>query len=377
VSDAATRAQLLASLRGAMDGAGVELVALAPTDNLRYVLGFSPLADERACMLLVTGDSAVMLMPALNAEQASAAAPELALAVWSDDEGPTGALADAIAAAAAGGARRGAVDPEMRADHLLLLQQLIPGAALESATAVVGPLRAVKSAPELAALAAAARAGDDAVRAALAACTAGVTELEVAESAAASFRRSQAEALFTLVAGGPNGAYPHHHTGPRRLELGDAVVIDLGARLDGYVTDITRMAFIGRPSARYLEVHGVVERAVEAGLAAARPGATCDEVDAAARAVITEAGFGEFFVHRTGHGLGLSVHEPPWIMRGAEVELEPGMVHSIEPGIYLPGEFGVRLEEIVHITATGCERFSSLPRDVHVVEEPGLGEVSG
>jgi Xaa-Pro aminopeptidase len=377
VSDAATRAQLLASLRGAMDRAEVELVALAPTDNLRYVLGFAPLADERACMLLVTGEGAAMLMPALNAEQASAAAPELALTVWSDDEGPAGALADAIAAVGAGGARRGAVDPEMRADHLLLLQQLIPGAALESATAVVGPLRAVKSGRELAALATAASAGDEAVRAALAACKAGATELEVAESAVASFRRSQAEALFTLVAGGPNGAYPHHHTGSRRLEPGDAVVIDLGARLDGYVTDITRMAFIGRPTARYLEVHGVVERAVEAGLAAARPGATCDEVDAAARAVITEAGFGEFFVHRTGHGLGLSVHEPPWIMRGAEVELEPGMVHSIEPGIYLPGEFGVRLEEIVRVTATGCERFSSLPRDVHVVEEPGRGEVSG
>ncbi|HEY1479291.1 MAG TPA: M24 family metallopeptidase, partial [Gaiellales bacterium] len=194
-----------------------------------------------------------------------------------------------------------------------------------------------------------------------------VTELVVAERTAAAFRDAGCEeTLFTLVASGPNGAFPHHHTGSRVLQEGDAVVLDLGGRLDGYPSDITRMAFVGEPSERYLEVHGVVDRAVRAGLAAARPGARCEEVDAAARGVIEQAGFGEYFVHRTGHGLGLSVHEAPWIMRGATEELRPGMVHSIEPGIYLPGEFGIRLEEIVQITETGCEVFSGLPRDVYV-----------
>ena len=134
------------------------------------------------------------------------------------------------------------------------------------------------------------------------------------------------------------------------------------------MSDITRMAFVGEPTERYLEVHRTVEAAVQAGLAAARPGATCHEVDAAARAAIEDAGFGEYFVHRTGHGLGISIHEPPWIMRGEDVPLEAGMVHSIEPGIYLPGEFGIRLEEIVHITDDGCARFSALPREVHVVD---------
>ena len=230
-------------------------------------------------------------------------------------------------------------------------------------------MRVVKSADELRLLQVASDAGDAAMRAALAACRPGVTELEVAEAASAAFRAAGAEEVdFTVVGSGPNGAYPHHHTATRALADGDAIVIDIGARTGGYMSDLTRMAFVGEPTERYLEVHRTVEAAVQAGLAAARPGATCHEVDAAARTAIEDAGFGEYFVHRTGHGLGISIHEPPWIMRGEDVRLEAGMVHSIEPGIYLPGEFGIRLEEIVHITDDGCERFSALPREVHVVD---------
>jgi Xaa-Pro aminopeptidase len=170
---------------------------------------------------------------------------------------------------------------------------------------------------------------------------------------------------FTIVAAGPNGAFPHHHSTRRTLEAGDAVVIDIGGRLDGYASDLTRMAFVGEPSARYREVHAAVDAAVQSALAAARPGSTGGEIDRAARRVIEGAGFGEYFVHRTGHGLGLSTHEPPWIMSGAQEPLRQGTTFSIEPGIYLPGEFGVRLEEIVHLTENGCERFSELSRDVH------------
>jgi Xaa-Pro aminopeptidase len=352
-----------------MDEAGLDLVALAPSDNLRYVVGFAPRYDERACMLLVTPESAGVLMPSLNAEQAAAEAPELELVTWSDDAGPIDALRSTLDHIGAGGARRAGVDPEMRAEHLLLLQDAIPEATFVTASVAVRPLREVKSETELRLLQAASDAADGAVQAAFAACRPGATELEVADAAAAAFRAAGCEeVVFTIVGSGPNGAYPHHHTGGRALEPGDAVVIDIGGRLDGYMSDITRMAFIGAPTDRYLEVHRTVEAAVWAGLEAARPGATCHDVDAAARGAIEDAGFGEYFVHRTGHGLGLSTHEPPWIMRGEDVELEVGMVHSIEPGIYLPSEFGVRLEEIVHVTDDGCERFSRLSRELHVVD---------
>ena len=352
-----------------MAEAQVDLVALAPTDNLRYVVGFAPRYDERACMLLVTAGSAGVLMPSLNAEQAAAEAPELELVIWSDDAGPVEAVRSALDRVGADSVRRAAVDGEMRADHLLLLQDAVSDASFVDASIAVRPLREVKSDHELLLLQAASEGGDAAMQAAFAACAPGVTELEVGEAAAAAFRAAGAEEVeFTIVGGGPNGAYPHHHTGDRPLEKGDAVVIDIGSRRGGYMSDLTRMAFIGEPTERYLEVHRAVEAAVQAGLAAARPGATCHDVDAAARGAIEDAGFGEYFVHRTGHGLGISTHEPPWIMRGENVELKAGMVHSIEPGIYLPGEFGVRLEEIVHVTERGCERFSRLSRDLHVVE---------
>ena len=368
--DPATRRTRIDALRQRMSDVGIDLVALAPSDNLRYVVGFSPVSDERACMLLVTPGSALVLMPSLNAEQAASEAPELELVTWDDDAGPVAALRGALRRVGGDTARHGGADPEMRADHLLLLQETTPDTTFVAASVAVGPLRVVKSAEELRALQTAALAADDAVRAAFAACRPGATELEVAEAAAGAFHAAGCEeVLFTTVAGGPNGAYPHHHTGRRRLEAGDPIVIDIGGRLNGYASDITRMAFVGVPDERYLEVHGIVEAAVQAGLAAARPGATCHEVDAAARGVIEDAGFGKWFVHRTGHGLGLSVHEPPWIMRGEDVELRQGMVHSIEPGIYLPGEFGVRLEEIVHVTVEGCERFSGLSRELHVVAQ--------
>jgi Xaa-Pro aminopeptidase len=365
--DAATRAQRLDALRAQMAQAGVDLAAIAPSDNIRYLLGFSPQGDERACMLLVTPSAAAVLMPSLNAEQAAAEAPELELIRWSDDAGPDDALRATLERVAGTAAQRAAADPEMRADHLMLLQEALPGARTVTGTLVMAPLREAKGPEELDTLQRSADAADAAMQAAFAACAAGVTELAVGDAVSRAFQAAGSAPEFAIVGGGPNGAYPHHHTGPRPLQAGDAVVIDIGGRLDGYVSDITRMAFIGEPTDRYREVHGIVEAAVAAGMAAAKPGATCSDVDLAARTVIEDAGYGEHFVHRTGHGLGLSVHEPPWIMRGYDVELRPGVVHSVEPGIYLPGEFGVRLEEIVHVTETGCERFSSLPRDVHVV----------
>jgi Xaa-Pro aminopeptidase len=365
--DQTTRSRRLAGLRERMAAAGIELVAVAPTDNLLYLLGFSPLADERACYLLVTKDAAAFVMPSLNAEQTAAEVPELELVRWSDDAGAGDALAATLRITGGADAVRLAVDAEMRADHLLLLQAALPQAQTLDATLVFGPLRAAKDSSELALLQSASDAADAAMLAGFDAIKPGLTELEVADVIIRTFAAHDSATEFVIVGGGPNGAFPHHHTGSRVLQEGDAIVLDIGARRDGYVSDMTRMAFIGEPTTRYLEIHAIVERAVQAAMAAAKPGATCGEVDAAARGVIEEAGYGEYFVHRTGHGLGISGHEPPWIMAGNDTRLEVGTVHSIEPGIYLPGEFGIRLEDIVHITENGCERFSSLPREVRQV----------
>jgi Xaa-Pro aminopeptidase len=355
----------LARLRESMAGAGVGLTAIAPTDNLRWLLGFAPLYDERACALLVSGQGAAMLMPSLNAEQTAAHVPGVELVRWADEDGPREALRETLARVGSADGGVLAADPEMRADHLLLLQEALAGTRTVDAGDVLWPLREIKDAEELAVLTRSAEVADRAIEAAWAACAARVSELTVAEAINGVFAAAGCEPEFAIVGSGPNSAFPHHETGGRTLQEGDAVVIDLGAVLEGYHSDITRMAFVGEPTDRYREVHAVVEAAVVAATEATRPGATCGEVDAAARGVIEKAGFGEFFVHRTGHGLGLSGHEPPYLMAGSDVVLRAGMVHSIEPGIYLPGEFGVRLEEIVYVTEDGCERFSALGRGVH------------
>ncbi len=364
--DSATRTDRIARLRAAMADADVALAVLAPTDNLHWLTGFAPLYDERACLLLVAAGGAAMVMPSLNAEQTAAHVPELALVRWVDEHGPTAALGEALAAAAPGPGAV-AVDPEMRADHLLALQGVLGRRRVVDGAPLLGGLREIKDASELSRLAASAEVADHAVQAAWAACTPGVSERAVAEVVAGVFREHGCEPEFGIVAAGAHGGFPHHESGANALAAGDAIVIDVGGIRDGYHSDITRMAFLGEPTARYREVHGAVEAAVVAAMAATRPGASCGEVDAAARGAITAAGYGEFFVHRTGHGLGLSGHEGPYVMKDSDVVLAEGMVHSIEPGIYLPGEFGVRLEEIVRVTADGCARLSALTRDVHVV----------
>jgi len=187
---------------------------------------------------------------------------------------------------------------------------------------------------------------------------------ELADIVNASFASEGASTLFAIIGTGGNGAYPHHATGDTVIREGDAIVIDIGARKGDFSSDITRMAILGEPPEDYAKVHAVVEAAVQAGLAAARPGVAASAVDQAARGVITAAGYGEYFLHRTGHGMGLEGHEQPFLTETSETILAPGMVFSIEPGIYLNGRFGVRLEEIVVLREDGPEILSELPREV-------------
>jgi Xaa-Pro aminopeptidase len=287
---------------------------------------------------------------------------------WRDADGPDAALADLLDEL---GMRRPglkiALDETMRADFALLVIDALPGAQRTFLAETVGHLRARKDEAEYKLLKMNALLNDGAMRAAFGALKPGVTELQVAETIEQFFIDNGAEPAFASVCFGGNGAFPHHHTGKRVLGDNEAVLIDIGGRKDGYPSDMTRVATVGAVSGEFDKVHAVLERAVQAALAAVKPGVTAKSVDKAARDVIAEAGYGDHFLHRTGHGLGIDIHEPPYITAASEAPLEEGNVFSIEPGIYLQGQFGVRLEEIVIVRGGKAEILSELPRAAYKV----------
>ena len=170
-----------------------------------------------------------------------------------------------------------------------------------------------------------------------------------------------------MVGSGPNGANPHHEVSERTIEDGDMVVLDFGGLQDGYGSDTTRTVHVGEPTEEERGVFEVVRRAQQAAFVAVRPGVACQEIDRVARKVISDAGYGEYFIHRTGHGIGLTTHEPPYMVEGETRALEPGMCFSVEPGIYLPGRFGVRIEDIVTVTEDGGRRLNNTSHELHIV----------
>ncbi len=356
----------LALVRQKMRETGADLVVLGPGAHMQWLAGFHPHPDERPSMLFVGGKEEAFLMPALNAES-SREHTNVRFFTWSDADGPHEALKAALIHLGVSSAGNVALDETMRSDFALLVLDTVPSAKHRFTEDTVGLLRMCKDAGEYELLKANARIADQAMEAAVAALRPGLTELELAQVAKEEFLSNGAAPEFAIIGAGPNGAFPHHSTGEREIREGEALVIDIGARSSGYVSDITRMAVIGDAAEGYHEIHAAVDAAVRAALDAARPGARAKEVDDAARRVIADAGYGEYFVHRTGHGLGIEVHEPPYITATSETVLEQGMVHSIEPGVYLPGRFGVRLEEIVFLTHDGPEILSELPRDLRVV----------
>ena len=357
----------IARLREKMKQTGTGLVAVGPGTHMQWLVGFYPHPDERPCLLLVGPEKAGFLMPALNAEAAKQQSG-LPMFEWADADGPDAALAKALAAISPNKEGRIVLDETMRADFAFLLADALPGLARAFTGDTLGLLRSMKDEEEYRRLKACALLNDEAMQAAWAAIKPGMTEMQVADVVRGHFSDNGGEPLFWIVGASENGAHPHHATSDRVLKRGDAVVLDIGGRRNGYPSDMTRMAIVGEAPEGYAEVHEVVEQAVQAALAAAKPGVKAKDVDKAARDVITAAGYGEYFVHRTGLGLGIDVHEPPYITATSETVLEEGMVFSIEPGIYLPGRFGIRLEDIVFLRADGPEILSGLPRDAHVVK---------
>lgn len=354
------------SVRDRMRDNNVDLVALGPGTHMNWLLGFNPHPDERPCMLLIGKQKEAFLMPSVN-EEGMRSKTDIPMRCWNDENGPDKALSEAIEFTGSSDAKHIAIDEAMRSHFALILLESLSNPSYEFTNSTVGALRMRKDDNEYSNLKENALIDDRAMQAGFAAIKEGVTEIEIGEAINKHFISEGAKPQFCIVGSGPNGAFPHHHTGDRKVQYGDVVLIDIGGRKGTFPSDMTRMSVLGEPPEEYHEVHSIVERAVQAAMKAAKPGVMAKEVDAAARGVITEAGYGDYFVHRTGHGLGIDIHEPPYITATSEVVLDEGMVFSIEPGIYLQGRFGVRLEEIVILRSDGPEILSELSRKTNFI----------
>ena len=361
-------AQRLKQLRKAVADAGLAAVAAVPGPNLAYLTGLSFHLSERPVVLFVPAtDEPVLVVPALEAGKAAQIPFAARHFSFSDDDGPEATYSQARAALGLDGARLGVEGRRCRFLELALFGDAQPVAA----DAVFAELRMRKSPDEIAAMRRAVEIAEAAFTATLPGVRPGVTERAVAAELVAQLLRhgSSPDFPFTpLVGSGPNGADPHLFPTDRQIASGDLVVIDWGANHDGYMSDITRTVAVGEPAdAGLCEIHALVCAANRAAREAAGPGVTAGAVDLAARQVIAGAGYGDRFIHRTGHGLGLEGHEEPYIKENDDFVLGEGMTFTIEPGIYLPGRGGVRIEDDMVITADGCESLSTLPRGLQVL----------
>jgi Xaa-Pro aminopeptidase len=304
----------------------------------------------------------MLIVPQLEAPRVGPGPFELV--VWSDTEDPV-----QIAARALGRPSRVAMGDQTWSTFTIALQRELPEARWQLASDLTKQLRVRKDPDEIATLRAAAEAVDRVLlRMRSEVRFEGRSERQVAQDIASlTVEEGHDVAAFTIVGSGPNSASPHHEPELRMIKEGDVVVCDFGGRIGGYFSDVTRTFSVGEPDNQQKEIHALVEEANRVGRSVAGPGVPCQEVDRWARSVIAGAGHGKHFVHRTGHGIGLEVHEHPYMVEGNEQALEPGMTFSVEPGIYLPGRFGVRIEDIVVCTQTGVEALNRAGRSLVVV----------
>jgi Xaa-Pro dipeptidase len=359
----------LARARQAAAAAGVDALLVSPGSDLRYLLGVGGRSFERlTCLVLPAAGSAAdptLVVPALERpgyDHVPTNDLGVSVATWVDGEDPF-----RLALGPLGGAARVAVSDMMPALHVLGLRHEAPDAEQVLAGPVLRELRMVKDDAELAALR---KAGEaiDRVHANMGAwLQVGRTEAQVAADIAdAIVAEGHDVADFVIVGSGPNGASPHHEVSDRVIQQGDVVVVDIGGPVpEGYNSDSTRTYVLGEPSEPdVLATYTVLQRAQQAAVDIVRPGVTAETVDATARQIIADAGFGDYFIHRTGHGIGLDVHEDPYIVAGNSVALAPGMAFSVEPGIYLPGRWGARIEDIVVVTDHGVASLNNQPHDL-------------
>lgn len=369
-------AKRLRAAAAAAADAGLAGLVITPGYDLRYLVGSRAQTFERltALVLPATGEPTVVVPRLELASLKESAVTELGLAVrdWVDGDDPYGVVADALGGAQAGQSGRlavaTAVTDAMPALHLLPLADVL-GVVPVLATDVLRRLRMIKDAAEIDALRKAGAAIDRVHARVPEFLVPGRTEADVAaDIAEAIVAEGHSAVAFIIVGSGPHGADPHHECSDRELRAGDIVVVDIGGPYEpGYNSDSTRTYSIGEPDAEVARRYAVLQRAQQAAVEAVRPGVTAEQVDAVARDVLEAEGLAEAFVHRTGHGIGLSVHEEPYIVAGNALTLEEGMAFSVEPGIYFPGQWGARIEDIVVVTADGALPVNNRPHELVVV----------
>jgi len=366
------RGARMARVRDAMREQSVECLLLSLGADLPWLTGYEAMPLERVTMLVLPADDeAVLFVPELEAPRVAHDRRLFALRPWKETEDPFAAIASAV-----GSRERLAVSDRAWTTHFLSLQSALPGASWQRASDVVGPLRALKDASEIAALDAAGAAADRVAEALLAGeiPLVGRTEAEVsADISRRLLAEGNARVNFAIVGSGPNSASPHHEAGPRVIGEGEPVVCDFGGsfHLDdtvGYCSDITRTVVTGEPDPEFKELYDVLEEAQRLAVAAAVVGVACEEVDGVGRRRIAEAGYGEAFIHRIGHGIGIEEHEDPYMVSGNPTPLAAGHAFSVEPGIYLAGRFGARIEDIVVATDGGPHPCNRVDHSLHVVE---------
>lgn len=346
---------------------GIDYLVLAPSANMYYVTGLKTVADERLQALVIGRKGLPLLvLPEMYKEIASSGnGTNWELATWADDKNPVDLIRGEIGETPGKEGKVG-VDDRMWASHFLAVQKAFGGAAFFPGSQVMKEVRVYKDEKELDLLRRSGALIDRVMEKVAEKLKPGVREKEVAAFVESQVKKEGADSISfkPIVAFGPGGASPHHESGERVLETGDLAIIDIGAVYQGYCSDITRTFCLGKATPEMKKVYQAVQAANEAGFKAAVQGTPCEEVDRAARDAITQAGYGSFFLHRTGHGIGLDYHEEPYLVAGNAAPLETGMAFSVEPGIYLAGKFGVRIEDIAAVTAEDTVRFNHFPRDL-------------
>jgi Xaa-Pro aminopeptidase len=355
-------AERIVAVQSSLAGLAIDALLVSAGSDLPYLTGYRAMPLERITALVVpaVGDP-VLFVPELEAPRVETT---VEVHGWGETDDPIGRIAARLPADGTI-----AVGDQMWAMFLIAFQERLPRARFVDAAPVLAPLRIIKDDDEMEALRKAARAADTVADQLGDVRFSGRTERDLArEIGERLIAEGHDSVSFAIVASGPNGASPHHEPGGRVIGDGDAVVADFGGRVRGYGSDTTRMYVVGSPPNGFADAYAVLEAAQDAAVRAVAPGATAESIDAAARRVIAEAGYGDFFIHRTGHGIGLDAHEPPYIVEGNTEPVAPGMTFSIEPGIYVPGQWGMRIEDIVVVTGSGVDRLNRSSRKVRVVE---------